>query len=127
MKKPQRLDLIWEQSHNHKSAFCKDMEKSKLGEAIPMLMRRLALAKMTDVTLISGDFDESFQMFYPQLSLLFNHNYYRSLEFFGVYTSDFLYNYFSDFTNHEEDESIDEPCFCIRRVTWDKLDIKKVK
>ena len=121
MKKPQRLDLVWEQSHNHKSAFCKDMEKPKLvGGAIPMLMRTLALAKMTDVTLISGDFNESFQMFYPQLSLLFNHNS-KVLEFFGVYTSDFLFNYFSDYPN-EEDESIDEPCFCIRRVTWDKLD-----
>lgn len=108
------LDLTWEKIVGGAFGVYKVPKKIVF---TPTLMKRLAIAKMTDVSLISADFHETPIIFAPRLCLLLD--FFSRLEFFGVYDADVS-------TNEDASDSINElkdlPDFCIRKVWWNKAE-----
>lgn len=97
------LELPWEKDCKGNKAILKMQEKSKI---IPALSKKIALLKMTDITLISGYFEENKLLFYPSVSVLFDSS--DKLEFFGIYSRDL-----------EENKIEDKfPIVCVRKCYW---------
>jgi len=117
MTKNQNLNLIWEKAYCGKGGIYKSSKKLVL---TPTLLKRLAISKMTDVTLISADFQDNCVLFSPHVCLLLDFS--SRLEFFGAYVAD---------TSEEKNtnDKIDElPSLCIRKCFWSKSeDIEKIQ
>jgi len=97
------MQLPWEKNANGTHAFLKKRPVKKI---IPSLSKLIASLKMTDVTLVSGIFNEIPITFEANTSVFFDSSTY--MEFFGAYSR--------SFTN-EEDEF---PYLCLRKVFWNK-------
>ena len=99
------LELPWEQDCKGNKAIFKKQENFKI---IPSLSKKIALLKMTDITLISGYFQEKQLLFYPLVWVLFDLS--DRLEFFGIYSQDLEAN--------EIQETL--PTVCLRKCYWIK-------
>ncbi|WP_414530343.1 hypothetical protein [Nodularia chucula] len=117
MEKPKNLDLIWEKNFGGAVGIYKAPKKFVF---TPALMKNLAISKMTDVRLISADFNENTVFFTPLVWLLLDSG--SSVEFFAVYA-----------TELSKDEGVSDssselktlPNFCIKKAFWNKSeDIK---
>jgi hypothetical protein len=118
MEKPKSLDLIWEKNFGGAVGIYKTPKRFAF---TPALMKNLAISKMTDVRLISADFNEDTVIFTPLVWLLLDSG--SSLEFFGVYASE-LSNDEGVSDSSTELESL--PDYCIKKAFWSKSeDIEK--
>ncbi|MBW4650556.1 MAG: hypothetical protein KME06_17980 [Kastovskya adunca ATA6-11-RM4] len=116
MENPKNLDLIWEKTFGGAVGIYKPQKKIAF---TPALMKKLAISKMTDVVLISADFDDAPVVFTPLVWLLLDSG--ASVEFFGVYATELSNNKVD--SNSNELENL--PAFCIKKAFWSKLeDIK---
>lgn len=118
MEQPKNLDLIWEKTFGGALGIYIAPKKVVF---TPGLLKKMAISKMIDVTLISADFNENTVFFTPLIWLLLDYG--ISVEFFGVYA-----------TESSEDECVSDsgselgnlPNFCIKKAFWSKLeDLKK--
>ncbi|MEG3926811.1 MULTISPECIES: hypothetical protein [unclassified Microcoleus] len=97
------IQLPWEKNTNGTHAFLK---KRPVKKVLPSLSKLIALLKMTDVTLVSGIFNETEIAFEENISVFVESS--TCMGFFGAYSR--------AFTN-EEDEF---PYLCLRKGFWDK-------
>ncbi len=107
------LELPWEKDCKGNKATFKMQEKYRI---IPALSKKIALLKMTDITLISGYFQEKQLLFYPSVWGLFDSS--DKLEFFGIYSRNL------------EDNKIEDnfPLVCLRKCYWIKnIDFQSYK
>lgn len=99
------VQLPWEKNTNGTSAFLKKRVVKKIN---PSLLKLIARLKMTDVTLVSGIFNEIPILFEEDASVFVDSSTY--MEFFGAYSRAF---------SSEEDEE-EFPCICLRKAFWNK-------
>ena len=81
------FDLIWEKSFGNKIGFYKPVPRKIF---TPSMMKKLAVAKMTSIKLISANFKENPIIFEPLLWILLDCS--DLLEFNGIYTSEYFDN-----------------------------------
>jgi hypothetical protein len=107
------FETPWEKDCNANKAILKELDTLKIN---PALSKKLALLKMTDITLISGYFQERQLLFYPSAWVLFDSS--DKLEFFGLYSRELEQNNIQDVF----------PQVCLRKACWMKdIDIKAYK
>lgn len=97
------VQLPWEKNTNGTHAFLK---KRPVKKVIPSFSKLIARLKMTDVTLVSGIFNETEIAFQENISVFVESS--TCMEFFGAYSRAF---------DNEEDEF---PYLCLRKGFWDK-------
>ncbi len=118
MEKPKNLDLIWEKNFGGAVGIYKVPKKVVF---TPALMKSLAISKMTDVRLISADFNENTVFFTPLVWLLLDSS--SSVEFFGVYATEISKD---EGVSYSSSELETLPDFCIKKAFWNKSeDIKR--
>jgi hypothetical protein len=100
------VQLPWEKNTNGTSAFLKKRVVKKINPSVLKLIARL---KMTDVTLVSGIFNEIPILYEGGVSVFVDSSTY--MEFFGAYSRAF---------SSEEDEEEEFPCICLRKAFWNK-------
>ena len=98
--------LAWEKTFQGKSAIFK---QSNLIRPTPALGRKIALLKMTEISLISGDFQDTPILFYPWLWILFDDT--AKLEFYGIYKMNEEHR-----DNDFEENNL--PSVCLRKCFW---------
>ena len=110
------FEIPWEKDINDNKAIFKEIDKLKIN---PAFSKKIALLKLTSITLISGFFQEKQLLFYPYASILFDSS--DKLEFFGLYCREL-----------NQDSIQDKfPVICIRKSSWiksaDRKAYKKAK
>jgi hypothetical protein len=108
MENTSNLDLLWEKTFGTSVGIYNAAKKIVF---TPTLMKKLAISKMIDVTLISADFHEYPVVFTPLLWVMLDS--FSNVEFFGVYLNDD-----EDTNNSTELERL--PSFCIRKAFWNR-------
>lgn len=107
------FDIVWEKTSEGTVGFYKSLPKKLFN---PTMMKNLAIAKMTNIKLISAYFKEQPVVFSPVLWVLFDSS--DSLEFIGVYASECLDNY--EDISSDNNELYLLPSVCIRKAFWNK-------
>lgn len=107
------FECPWEKDQNGNKAIFKELDGLKIN---PTLSKKLALLKMTDITLMSGYFQERQILFYPSAWVLFDSS--DKLNFFGLYSRELEQNNIQDIF----------PQVCLRKACWMKnIDINAYK
>jgi hypothetical protein len=118
--KMKTMKLAWEKVGDKRVAFHRSRAEMQVNQVVPGRLQVLAMAKMMDVAVISGDFLGDSVDFYPCVCLLLDSK--ERVEFIGTYRAKL-----SPYTNPESPDYIDDieilskfPTFCIRRAFWPK-------
>jgi hypothetical protein len=118
--KMKTMKLAWEKVGNERLAFHKSLAEMQVNRVVPGRLQVLAMRKMMDVAVISGDFLGDSVDFYPCVCLLLDSK--ERVEFIGTYRAKL-----SPYTNPESPDYIDDaeklgkfPTSCIRRSVWPK-------
>ncbi|MBW4536019.1 MAG: hypothetical protein KME09_18950 [Pleurocapsa minor HA4230-MV1] len=107
------VESPWEKDCNGNKAILKELDRLKIN---PALSKKIALLKMTDITLISGYFHKRQLLFYPSTWVLFDSS--DRLEFLGLYSRELEQNNIKDVF----------PLACLRKAGWSKdIDITAYK
>jgi len=118
MEKSKNLDLIWEKNFGGAVGIYKAPKKFIF---TPALMKKLAISKMTDIRLISADFNKNTVFFTPLVWVLLDSG--SRVEFFGVYATEMSTD---EGTSDNSSELETSPNFCIKKAFWSKSeDIEK--
>lgn len=116
------LTLGWEKNFSGETAFLMPIKRI----ITPVLSKKIAISKMIDINLISGEFGQSPISFSPLLGLLMDAS--SSIIFFGVYMSDALELRLDSDLTTRNNENNNSPAICVRKATWNKnRDLENLK
>lgn len=114
------LNLKWEKAAKNSNITAVLTSRKK--RITPVILKKIAISKMTDVNLISAEFNQLPVSFCPIFSVLMDTS--SSLTFFGVYAADFLeVNLESENITIDKEhiaEYINSPLICVRKAVWNK-------
>lgn len=111
------LNLKWEKTSEEKTGVL--IPQKRIFN--PFILKRIAMSKMTSISLITGDFNGSSVSFSPLFWVLMDAS--SSIDFIGVYAADTLeLDLDSENIIIDDDRHSSLPLVCIRKATWNQAE-----